>query len=112
MTVKLKRKTLHLDCALNVVGECLVVNYGSIKKHSINFSKYSNTVIQINKSEQRYLATNFLSINKNTIITNSQCKKTNQIIAEAGIKVIEIKFSEMIKLGGSFRCCTLEINKQ
>lgn len=108
IVVKLKETTLHLDCALNVAGNYLVVDYNAIKDNTIDFKDYSDVVIQTCPKETRHLPTNFLNIGYNTILANSNCAITNRAIAQQGIIVIEQPFNEMLKLGGSFRCCSLE----
>lgn len=109
--LKLENKVLHLDTVLNVVGDIIVINKQSIET-KFNPYLYSDKVVNTYLSEQFYLPTNFLTLNENTIIANSNCPRTNTALKKLGVKVEEVSFCEMVKLGGSFRCCSMEIVKQ
>lgn len=108
--IKLEPEILHLDTVLNVVGNIIVINRHGIET-KINPNLYGKVVTSY-LSEQYYLPTNFLPINENTIIANSYCKRTNSALRKLGVNVIEVKLEEMVKLGGSFRCCSMELIKE
>jgi N-dimethylarginine dimethylaminohydrolase len=94
-----------------VIGDIIVLNPNGIEK---GFSPYlfTNKVVEVSLSEQFYLPTNFLTISPNTIIANKECKRTNLALKNLGVKIEEVSFKEMVKLGGSFRCCSIELLKE
>ena len=55
---------------------------------------------------------NVLSIGDGKIISLTQNKELNRRIAAEGFTVQEVDLSEIIKSGGSFRCCTLPLIRQ
>ncbi len=105
--LKLHKDVLHLDCVLNAVGNCLVVNQRGIVT-KFNPYEYAKHVVHAYQSEQFYLPTNFLAVNSHTIVANKLCPRTNAALKKLGVTVVEVQFSELVKLGGAFRCCTLE----
>ena len=52
---------------------------------------------------------NFFSINENTVITDKRFKRLTNWFYEIGLNVEKLDFSEISKLGGLFRCCTLPL---
>ena len=55
------------------------------------------------------LYSNFLSINKETVISDKRFKRLNNWLSNVGMKVEKVNYSEIAKLGGLFRCSTLPI---
>ena len=39
-------------------------------------------------------------------------KKVNEELRKRGFEIIEVDITEIIKSGGSFRCCTLPIHRE
>lgn len=68
-------------------------------------------MIEITDDEQFQLGTNVLSIGNKTVISLPVNRHVNQELRKRGYTVIEIDLSEIIKSGGSFRCCTLPIER-
>ncbi|KAF6603463.1 arginine deiminase family protein, partial [Bacillus sp. EKM417B] len=66
-------------------------------------------MIEVPEEEQFTLGPNILSLSNQTIISLPQHRHTNRELRKRGYTVIEIEFSEIIKSGGSFRCCTLPL---
>lgn len=108
--LKLKEKILHLDTVFNVVGDIIVINSQGIETE-FDPLKYTNKVVHVNTDEQFYLPTNFLPISDNLIIANTMCKATNESLRKLGVIVEEVSFKELVKLGGAFRCCSMELIK-
>lgn len=98
---------LHLDCVFNVISDeyALVLNRG-ITEESLRMINKRYKVISIHEEEQGYLPTNVFVVNHNNIIADPRCIKTNEMMRIIGKNVHEIKFSEISKIGGSFRCST------
>lgn len=102
---------LHLDCAFNPVGEehALIYTDGFESIPPAMSEQYQ--WIEVSAEEQAELATNVISIDKSTVISrdNDKCKRVNEEMRKAGIKVIEQPFDAAPATGGSFRCCTLPL---
>ena len=60
-------------------------------------------------NEMSKLYSNFLSIEKNIVISEKRFTRLNKWLRSLGIKVEEINYSEVAKLGGLFRCTTLPL---
>lgn len=110
--IQLRKKILHLDTVLNYVGETAVFYQEGIKDKKFDIHCYFKNVIFVEKQHQKYLPTNFLSLDNKTILASKKNAVTNQRLKEVGIDVMEGSFYEMLKLGGSYRCCSLEIVKE
>ncbi|MEW4221269.1 dimethylarginine dimethylaminohydrolase family protein [Rossellomorea marisflavi] len=112
-TLPLKEGILHLDCVFTIISSewALVYppafaesDYEEIKKHY--------NVITVSEEEQFRMGPNVLSIGDGKIISLTQNKELNRRIAAEGFTVQEVDLSEIIKSGGSFRCCTLPLIRQ
>jgi N-dimethylarginine dimethylaminohydrolase len=98
---------LHLDCVFNLISDefALVLKRG-ITDESLQMINNRYKVISVHGAEQGYLPTNVFVIDHNNIVADPRCIKTNEMIRKIGKNVHEIKFSEISKIGGSFRCST------
>lgn len=105
---------LHLDCVFNPVGS----NHALIYPGGLQYVPESITdfyqLIEINKNEQQALTTNVLSINEETVVSRDHpaCKRVNELMRKAGIKVHTVVFDGAPSTGGSFRCCTLPLHRE
>lgn len=111
--IDLKNEILHLDCTFNLVGPNLALIYreGISEADYQKLSKHYQ-LIEVDSEEQFTLGTNVLSIAPGKVISLPENKRTNQKLREAGLEVIEVPFNEIIKSGGSFRCCTMPIDRE
>jgi len=104
---------LHLDCAFNPVGQrhCLIYTDGFREIPSAIREDYA--WIEVNRAEQAALATNVLSIAENTLISrkHQHCSRVNARLREIGFEVIEVPFDGAPSTGGSFRCCSLPLQR-
>lgn len=108
VAIELKEWVLHLDTVFNVVNDIIVYYPKGLTNNNFNPNVYSNKVVKVSEKEQKYLATNFLVCDHNKIISNNKCVKVNEVLKGLGVTVIGCNYNEMLKLGGSFRCCSLE----
>lgn len=108
--VPIREDILHLDCTLNIIhpGTALIYPAG-IEKKALQLLQERYQFIEITDEEQFQLGTNVLSIGNRKIISLPENKRINQVLKNAGFHVLEVAFSEIIKSGGSFRCCTLPL---
>lgn len=105
---------LHLDCTFNPVGENLALIYPPGFEHIPDEISKNYEWIEVRDYEQALLATNVLSLDRNTVISRNhpQCKRVNDEMRNRGLRVIEIDFDGAPATGGSFRCCTLPLHRQ
>jgi len=111
--IDFKSKYLHLDCVFNIVSPELAIIYpDALKPEHIELFKKRYEVIEVSQEEQFTLGTNLLSIGYNKIISLLVNKKVNAELRKRGFEIIEVDITEIIKSGGSFRCCTLPIHRE
>ena len=108
-----EENVLHLDCTFNPVGEqhCLIYPDGFREVPEQIQEQYA--WIEVSQEEQAALATNVLSIDPKTVISRSHpaCQRVNGAMREAGIRVLEVPFDGAPRTGGSFRCCSLPLER-
>lgn len=110
--VYLQNNFLHLDVVFNILSsDTALIFTDGIKPSSLDVIRSSYKTIETHVDEQINLPTNVFSIDEKTVIADPRNKKTNKRIQAAGKEVIEIDFSEISKIGGSFRCSTCPINR-
>ncbi|MFC4711591.1 dimethylarginine dimethylaminohydrolase family protein [Planococcus dechangensis] len=110
MPIHLKEKYLHLDCVFNVLSptEALIFPE-ALEDETIAMLEKRYTLIHVDADEQFKLGTNVLSIGNRRLFSQPQNKKVNAQLRDHGFAVIEVDFSEIIKSGGAFRCCTMPV---
>jgi N-dimethylarginine dimethylaminohydrolase len=113
ITILFKEKYLHLDCIFNVVSpEVALIYPNALTKKDIEFFGSRYDLIEVSKEEQFQLGTNVLSIGNKKILSLPVNVKVNKELRNRGFEVIEVDITEIIKSGGSFRCCTLPIFRE
>ena len=113
ISIDFKSKYLHLDCVFNIVSPELALIYpDALKSEHIDLFKKRYEVIEVSEEEQFTLGTNVLTIGYNKIISLPINKKVNEELRKRGFEIIEVDITEIIKSGGSFRCCTLPIHRE
>lgn len=104
---------LHLDCTFNVVSPDLALAYrGGLSETDMDKIQSHYEVIEVGDEEQFTLGTNVLSIGNKKLISLPENKHVNQTLREKGFEVIEVPFNEIIKSGGSFRCCSMPVERR
>lgn len=108
--LKIDKEILHLDCAFNVIGEDWALIYReAFTDEGVEKLKKRYNLIEVSEEEQFTMGTNTLSIGNSQIISLPENTEVNKRMAEYGFEIIEVDFSEIIKSGGSFRCCSLPL---
>lgn len=104
---------LHLDCIFNILSErdALIHREGLLKEDVERLASKFN-LIDVSREEQFTMGVNVLSIGNNKVISLPINEEVNSKIREHGYEVIEVEFDEIIKSGGSFRCCTLPLLRE
>lgn len=112
-SLSLMGNILHLDCTFNIISptEALIYRPG-LTETSVTLLEKRYSLIDVSADEQFTLGTNVLSIGDKKIISLPNNKKVNATLTKRGYQVIEVAFDEIIKSGGSFRCCSLAITRE
>lgn len=104
---------LHLDCTFNILSpEVALIYPNGMVEQDYHKIKSHYQCINVDQTEQFTLGTNILSIEEGKVISLPENKQTNTKLREADFEVIEVPFNEIIKSGGSFRCCTMPIYRE
>ncbi|MDC3104996.1 arginine deiminase family protein [bacterium] len=111
-----RENALHLDCCFQPIGNKKAIIYeGGFKNTEdilLLIKKFGNeNLIRISKEEMYNMNSNVFSISENVIVSEISFKRLNNILRELGFIVEEIKFSEIAKMEGLFRCTTLPLHR-
>ncbi|WP_456275156.1 dimethylarginine dimethylaminohydrolase family protein [Bacillus sp. AK128] len=110
VSVEFQEKYLHLDCVFNIVSPDTALIYpDAFTPDKIEIFKTRYNLIEVDEDEQFTLGTNVLGIGNKKILSVPVNKKVNSELRNRGFEVIEVDITEIIKSGGSFRCCTLPL---
>ncbi|MBM7609117.1 N-dimethylarginine dimethylaminohydrolase [Lysinibacillus composti] len=111
--IPFKEKYLHLDCVFNVVSpEVALIYPKALTKEDIELFSSRYDLIEVSEEEQFQLGTNVLSIGNKRVLSLPVNKNVNKQLRDRGFEVIEVDITEIIKSGGSFRCCTLPLLRE
>jgi glycine amidinotransferase len=104
--VPLKPSILHLDCALSLVNEGLMIVCESAFMNGIPDILKPWTKINITETDCARLAANGLPINESTYVIDPVFSDIGDALIKEGIVVECVDFSVSRAFGGSFRCST------
>ena len=104
--VRLHPDILHLDCALGLVKEGLMIVCEEAFLDGIPTVLQDWKTIHVTLDEAMRLATNGLPISSEVYITDPAFRHIGEQIEKYGVKVEYIDFSISRSFGGSFRCST------
>lgn len=103
-------KFLHLDCIFNILSPTEALIYpGEFPKEKEDYLRSRYNLIEVSTKEQESLGTNVLSIGHRRVFSHSENSGVNESLRHHGYEVIEVDFSEIIKSGGAFRCCSFPL---
>ncbi|MFC7785754.1 MULTISPECIES: dimethylarginine dimethylaminohydrolase family protein [unclassified Rossellomorea] len=109
----LKEGILHLDCVFTIISEGWALVYPpAFSKEDLEKIKLHYNIITVTDDEQFQMGPNVLAIGDGKIISLTLNQDLNERIRSKGFDVIELDLSEIIKSGGSFRCCTLPLIRE
>ncbi|WNS77852.1 dimethylarginine dimethylaminohydrolase family protein [Domibacillus sp. DTU_2020_1001157_1_SI_ALB_TIR_016] len=110
LPISLNQRYLHLDCVFNIISpEEALIFPQAIDQITVNMLSSRFDLIEVTEKEQFTLGTNVLSIGRKKVFSLMGNHDINNRLRERGYHVIEVDITEIIKSGGSFRCCTLPI---
>ncbi len=104
--VPLKQEVLHLDCALSLVRDGLMIICEEALINGIPKALKDWDKISVPYKDIAYLAVNGLPVNESTYILDPQFEYIAEQLKTRGITVEYIDFEISRSLGGSFRCST------
>ncbi len=111
--VPFNEKYLHLDCVFNILSPQVGLIFPqALAAETVEMLASKYELIEVSAEEQFSMGTNVLSIGNKKVFSLPQNKNVNAGIRAHGFNVIEVDFSEIIKSGGSFRCCSMPIARQ
>lgn len=103
-------KYLHLDCVFNILSsKDALIFPDAFDKKTVDLLSSLYQLIEVSESEQFSMGTNVLSIGQSRVLSLPINGDVNQQMRQRGYEVLEVDFSEIIKSGGSFRCCSMPI---
>ncbi|KOS71704.1 hypothetical protein AEA09_01590 [Lysinibacillus contaminans] len=103
-------KYLHLDCVFNILSSKDALIYpDAFDRKIVDRLSSMYHLIEVSESEQFSMGTNVLSIGNNRVLSLPINRDVNHQLRQHGYQVLEVDFSEIIKSGGSFRCCSMPI---
>ena len=106
-------KYLHLDCVFNILSSKDALIYpDAFDANTVDYLSSMYHLIEVNESEQFSMGTNVLSIGQKRVFSLPINRDVTDQMRKHGYEVIEVDFSEIIKSGGSFRCCSMPIIRQ
>jgi N-dimethylarginine dimethylaminohydrolase len=104
---------LHLDCVFNILSdEDALIYPHAFEEEDVKLLASHFNLIEVNKDEQFTMGTNVLSIGNNKVLSLPCNKNVNHALQERGYNVLEVDISEIIKSGGSFRCCSMPLYRK
>lgn len=104
--VKLHPHILHLDCALSIIKEGVIVICEEAFLDGIPDVLKNWTKINVSLNEAMNLATNGLSISPTLYVTDPEFQHIGEKIKKEQVAVEYIDFKVSRSFGGSFRCST------
>ncbi|KMY54163.1 hypothetical protein AC623_09640 [Bacillus sp. FJAT-27231] len=108
--IPFNEKYLHLDCVFNILSpnEALIFPKAlNDRERKLLGERFR--LIEVSEEEQFSLGTNVLSIGGKKVFSLPINKEVNEQLTKRGYTVIEVDITEIIKSGGSFRCCTMPL---
>ncbi|MDI2589176.1 dimethylarginine dimethylaminohydrolase family protein [Psychrobacillus sp. NEAU-3TGS] len=103
-------KYLHLDCVFNILSsEDALIYPDALDPEIVDHLASMYHLIEVSEKEQFSMGTNVLSIGQNRVFSLPINQDVNDELRKHGYKVVEVDFSEIIKSGGSFRCCSMPL---
>ncbi len=110
--LRLQSSFLHLDVVFNLLGRRNAFIFPpAFDEASLRLLKQRYRTITVTADEQASLATNVLSLSSETVVSAEHHPRVNDLLKQAKLEVIPLDFSEIIKIGGSFRCSTCPLER-
>ncbi|WP_231496637.1 dimethylarginine dimethylaminohydrolase family protein [Rhodococcus sp. UNC363MFTsu5.1] len=111
-TVRLAPNFLHLDCALGLIREGLLVACPDALVDGLPAALRDWDRIEISESDGIDLGTNGLPISPEVYVTDPVFRHIGDRIAEHGVTVEYVDFAVTRSFGGAFRCTTQPLRRE
>lgn len=112
-----KENALHLDCCFQPIGvdQCIIYKGGFKNpedyEYLVNYFGQENC-IEITKDEMYQMNSNVFSISPKVIVSEVGFTRLNEELGRRGFTVEAVKYSEVAKMEGLFRCSTLPLKRK
>lgn len=108
-----KAGILHLDTVFSVAApELALIDRSAFFDHQVKMLEKRYELIPLFPSECRRVAINTLSLDPKTIVVRRCAERLAKELERRGLEVISLDFSEVCKMPGAFRCCTLPLKRR
>ncbi|MGL1888550.1 MAG: arginine deiminase-related protein [Reichenbachiella sp.] len=112
-----KENALHLDCCFQPIGQgqCIIFKGGfkNPKDYAMLVNEFGvENCIEIDKEEMYSMNSNVFSISPNVIVSEVGFERLNIELESRGFIVEQVKYSEVSKMEGLFRCSTLPLKRK
>jgi N-dimethylarginine dimethylaminohydrolase len=98
---------IHLDVVFSPVGRDLAIIYPpAFEPEALGLLRSRFRLIEIDRKEQFSLASNVLSLSPEVVISAAHQPRVNGLLRASGLRVLEVAYDEVVKLGGALRCAT------
>jgi glycine amidinotransferase len=104
--VRMKPNFLHLDCAMGLVREGLVVVYEGALLDGLPRSLRDWVRVPVSEEDAMSLGTNGLPITPDVYVTDPAFRRIGDAVGKHGVTVEYVEFSISRAFGGAFRCST------
>lgn len=112
MPLRLRNWVLHLDMVLNLFPGGAVWCPEAFGDPTEVPKLIGGDLFEVSRIESEQLATNFLFLDRQNVISQPRHLKLNEWFSGKGFHVIELESCELNKLGGGFRCAILPIRRE
>ena len=112
--IRVPHDALHLDCALAPLPDgSALYSMAKLPESSVRLLKRSfEQMIPLDPEEAAlHLAANLFWLDGARVISSVRTPKTNRLLSRRGFQVLELDYSELTALWGSFRCTVCPIER-
>jgi N-dimethylarginine dimethylaminohydrolase len=108
--LSLTARSVHLDLVFNILpGGAALVYPPAFEAAALKELGRRYELIEVNWFEQLLLGTNLLALSPQQVVVDARQRRLQSLLRDRGLEVLALDYSEVIKLGGSFRCSTCPI---
>jgi len=118
--IMLKEKILHLDCAFCPIeerngkpGAAIISPHAfALEKDLEKIRKMYGKAVEVSERDFQNLATNLISLDRNTRIASPDAKEVHALLKKLDIAPVLIEYFELIKAEGAWRCTELAFERE
>lgn len=107
---------LHLDCCFQPIGDDLALvcpdGFLDLQEYQAIIDYFGNdNLIMLDKKEMNAMMSNLFSISPQVVVSEISFNRINDLLTSKGMTVETVRFREVRKMSGLFRCCTLPLER-